>query len=94
MPSGGRVQLVRLFNDAQALYQEDHSVYQDQSVYYEDVEEEYQPETANEMYIVGGEEEYQTEQHWANDNLGHFSHQEEQSQYEGEAPQDEPLYDS
>ena len=87
-PSTSRVQPVRLFNDAQAVYH-----HEDQSVYYEDAEAEYQPGTANEMYTVGGEEEYQTEHHWAEDNFGHFSHQEEQAQYEEEAQQDEPPYD-
>ena len=82
------MQPVRLFNDAQAVYH-----HEDQSVYYENAEAEYQPETASEMYTVGGEEEYQTEHHWAEDNFGHFSHHEEQVQYEEEAPQDEPPYD-
>ena len=87
-PSAIRVQPVRLFNDAQAVYH-----HEDQSIYYEDTEAEYQPEATNETYAVGGEEEeYQTEHHWAEDNFGHFSHQEEQPRYEEEA-QDEPPYD-
>ena len=86
-PSASRVQPVRLFNDAQAVYH-----HEDQSVYYENAEPEYQSEATNEMYAVGGEEEYQTEHHWAEDNFGHFSQQEEQPQYE-EEEQDEPPYD-
>ena len=92
--SSGRIQPVRLFNDGQAVYHAHQSVYQDQSVYHESVQEEYHPDEAvNEMYMVGGEEGYHNEQHLADDNFGHFSHQEEQSQYEGESPQDEPPYD-
>ena len=95
MPSSsGRIQSVRLFNDSQAVYHEDQSVYHDQAVYYERGKAGYPPEQpATEMDMVGGkEEEHQTEHHWADDNFGHFS-QEEQPQYEEEEPQYEPPYD-
>ena len=90
--SSGRPQPVRLFNDAQAVYHEDQSAYQDQAVYYESGEAGYPPEDTSEMYMVG-DEEHPTEQHWAEDNFGHFSHQEEQSQYEEETTPHEPPYD-
>ena len=41
------------------------------------------------MYMAG-DEDYQTEQHWADDNFGHFSHQEE---CEEDTAQNEQPYD-